>query len=127
MPPRFPTARLLTSTRPHRLLPLLSPLPSASLSPAPRALRLPPPLLHRGARLRPLPRGMASAAAAAEAPPVGVGGEGAAAPRRLALEELPWDHSFVRELPGDPRSDAIPREVPAGLLLPLRSLLAALD
>ncbi|XP_066377599.1 uncharacterized protein [Miscanthus floridulus] len=118
MPPRFPTARLLTSTRPHRLLPLLSPLPSAALSPAPRALRLPPPLLHRGARRRPLPRGMASAAAAApgphaaaEAPPVGVGGEGAAAPRQLALEELPWDHSFVRELPGDPRSDAIPREV----------------
>lgn len=67
---------------------------------------------------------MASAAAptpgphaAAEAPPVVVGGEGAAAPRRLALEELPWDHSFVRELPGDPRSDTIPREVPACLLI----------
>jgi len=66
--------------------------------------------------------------AAAEAPPVGVGGEGAAAPRRLALEELPWDHSFVRELPGDPRSDAIPREVrPASSSssLPFRSLLAS--
>ncbi|WOK95295.1 hypothetical protein Cni_G04002 [Canna indica] len=30
---------------------------------------------------------------------------------RLKLEELNWDHSFVRELPGDPRTDAIPREV----------------
>ncbi|XP_020266427.1 uncharacterized protein LOC109841915 [Asparagus officinalis] len=30
---------------------------------------------------------------------------------RLKLEELNWDHSFVRELPGDPRSDTIPREV----------------
>nr|CAB3467942.1 unnamed protein product [Digitaria exilis] len=56
---------------------------------------------------------MASAAAApgphaaAEAPAA----TGEASPRRLALEELPWDHSFVRELPGDPRSDTIPREV----------------
>lgn len=30
---------------------------------------------------------------------------------KLALEELNWDHSFVRELPGDPRTDIIPREV----------------
>ena len=30
---------------------------------------------------------------------------------RLKLEDLNWDHSFVRELPGDPRTDAIPREV----------------
>ncbi|KAK3004978.1 hypothetical protein RJ639_019822 [Escallonia herrerae] len=30
---------------------------------------------------------------------------------KLGLEDLNWDHSFVRELPGDPRSDAIPREV----------------
>eukprot|EP00268_Persea_americana_P046450 TRINITY_DN478_c1_g1_i1.p1 TRINITY_DN478_c1_g1~~TRINITY_DN478_c1_g1_i1.p1 ORF type:complete len:664 (+),score=105.31 TRINITY_DN478_c1_g1_i1:65-2056(+) len=30
---------------------------------------------------------------------------------RLKLEDLSWDHSFVRELPGDPRTDAIPREV----------------
>ncbi|CAA0813249.1 Unknown protein [Striga hermonthica] len=30
---------------------------------------------------------------------------------RLKLEELKWDHSFVRELPGDPRLDTIPREV----------------
>lgn len=28
-----------------------------------------------------------------------------------ALEDLNWDHSFVRELPGDPRIDSIPREV----------------
>lgn len=30
---------------------------------------------------------------------------------QLKLEELNWDHSFVRELPGDPRTDTIPREV----------------
>eukprot|EP00262_Sarcandra_glabra_P011968 TRINITY_DN2977_c0_g1_i1.p1 TRINITY_DN2977_c0_g1~~TRINITY_DN2977_c0_g1_i1.p1 ORF type:complete len:647 (-),score=91.90 TRINITY_DN2977_c0_g1_i1:109-2049(-) len=29
----------------------------------------------------------------------------------LNLEELNWDHSFARELPGDPRTDAIPRQV----------------
>lgn len=29
----------------------------------------------------------------------------------LKLEELQWDNSFVRELPGDPRTDSIPREV----------------
>ncbi|GFY98964.1 hypothetical protein Acr_13g0003650 [Actinidia rufa] len=27
------------------------------------------------------------------------------------LEDLTWDHSFVRELPGDPRNDNFPREV----------------
>ncbi|OVA19366.1 Uncharacterized protein family UPF0061 [Macleaya cordata] len=27
------------------------------------------------------------------------------------LEDLNWDHSFVRELPGDPRTDSIPRQV----------------
>lgn len=30
---------------------------------------------------------------------------------KLKLEDLNWDHSFVRELPGDPRSDVISREV----------------
>lgn len=30
---------------------------------------------------------------------------------KLKLEELNWDHSFVRELPGDPRTDIMPREV----------------
>lgn len=29
----------------------------------------------------------------------------------LRLEDLNWDHSFVRELPGDPRTDPIPRQV----------------
>ncbi|XP_051141929.1 uncharacterized protein LOC127258907 [Andrographis paniculata] len=29
----------------------------------------------------------------------------------LKLEELKWDHSFVRELPGDPITDLTPREV----------------
>ncbi|KAJ1259167.1 hypothetical protein BS78_10G133300 [Paspalum vaginatum] len=116
MPPQFPTARLLLTRQlplPHRLLSHL-PFAPLSLTP-PRALRLPR-LLPRGAHRRPLLRGMASAAApgsqaAAEPATVGTAREGGAGPRRLALEELPWDHSFVRELPGDPRSDAIPREV----------------
>lgn len=30
---------------------------------------------------------------------------------KLKLEELRWDNSFVRELPGDPRTDLIPRQV----------------
>ncbi|KAK4441502.1 protein adenylyltransferase SelO [Sesamum alatum] len=30
---------------------------------------------------------------------------------KLKLEELRWDHSFVRELPGDPRTDLVPRQV----------------
>ncbi|XP_022988044.1 uncharacterized protein LOC111485404 [Cucurbita maxima] len=30
---------------------------------------------------------------------------------RKKLEELNWDNSFVRELPGDPRTDVIPRQV----------------
>ena len=30
---------------------------------------------------------------------------------KLSLEDLSWDYSFVRELPGDPRSDSIPRQV----------------
>ncbi|KAF8040049.1 hypothetical protein BT93_B2310 [Corymbia citriodora subsp. variegata] len=31
--------------------------------------------------------------------------------RGLKLEDLNWDHSFVRELPGDTRTDTFPREV----------------
>ncbi|MFS8005658.1 putative protein adenylyltransferase SelO [Helianthus anomalus] len=30
---------------------------------------------------------------------------------KLKLEDLNWDHSFVRELPGDPRTDVVPRQV----------------
>ncbi|GMP91970.1 hypothetical protein CsSME_00042412 [Camellia sinensis var. sinensis] len=30
---------------------------------------------------------------------------------KLNLEDLNWDNSFVRELPGDPRADNIPRQV----------------
>lgn len=30
---------------------------------------------------------------------------------KLKLEDLNWDHSFVRELPGDPRTDTISRQV----------------
>ncbi|GFP99842.1 30S ribosomal protein s11 chloroplastic [Phtheirospermum japonicum] len=30
---------------------------------------------------------------------------------KLKLEELKWDHSFIRELPGDLRSDLTPREM----------------
>ncbi|RWV87813.1 hypothetical protein GW17_00050158 [Ensete ventricosum] len=45
---------------------------------------------------------------AAESPAaVADGGKGV----RLKLEEFNWDHSFVRELPGDPRSDTIPRQL----------------
>ncbi|KAL6909842.1 hypothetical protein ACP4OV_001501 [Aristida adscensionis] len=108
MPPQFPTALLLTRQLPR--LPL--PLPSSS----PRALRLPPPPSGPRRRLiprRPLLRAMASAAAG-EAPapsPAAAAGTSGGAPLRRALEELAWDHSFVRELPGDPRSDAMPREV----------------
>lgn len=29
----------------------------------------------------------------------------------LRLEDLNLDHSFVRELPGDPRTDPVPRQV----------------
>lgn len=36
---------------------------------------------------------------------------GAVGSVRRKLEEFNWDHSFVRELPGDPRSDTMPREV----------------
>lgn len=30
---------------------------------------------------------------------------------KLTLADLNWDHSFVRELPGDSRTDTIPRQV----------------
>ena len=36
---------------------------------------------------------------------------GEARPPRRALEELQWDETFVRELPADPRSDNVPRQV----------------
>ncbi|KAI7726209.1 hypothetical protein M8C21_008553, partial [Ambrosia artemisiifolia] len=29
----------------------------------------------------------------------------------LKLEDLNWDHSFIRDLPSDPRTDIIPRQV----------------
>ncbi|GFZ12983.1 hypothetical protein Acr_23g0013680 [Actinidia rufa] len=31
------------------------------------------------------------------------------------LEDLTWDHSFVRELPGDPRNDNFPRQISRGV------------
>lgn len=40
-----------------------------------------------------------------------LGNDGSNSRRILKLEELNWDHSFVRELPADPRTDTIPREV----------------
>lgn len=40
-----------------------------------------------------------------------LGNDGSNSRRMLKLEELNWDHSFVRELPADPRTDTIPREV----------------
>ncbi|KAL5719533.1 hypothetical protein ACHQM5_012293 [Ranunculus cassubicifolius] len=30
---------------------------------------------------------------------------------KKCIEDLKWDHSFVQELPGDPRTDTMPREV----------------
>ncbi|XP_068647736.1 uncharacterized protein [Aristolochia californica] len=39
-----------------------------------------------------------------------IAGSGKERPR-LTLEELNWDHSFVRELPGDPGSDTVARQV----------------
>ncbi|XP_062228816.1 uncharacterized protein LOC133926763 [Phragmites australis] len=113
MPPQFPTSLL---TRHRFILPV--PFASLSRSPSSRGLRVPPPPPHRGTCRRPLLRGMASVAAAGGSAPASSpaaetssGGVGAAAPLRLTLEELAWDHSFVRELPSDPRSDAMPREV----------------
>ncbi|KAJ3694656.1 hypothetical protein LUZ60_000033 [Juncus effusus] len=41
----------------------------------------------------------------------GVESSGGTGSVRVKLEEMNWDHSFVRELPGDPRSDLMPREV----------------
>ncbi|KAJ6804018.1 uncharacterized protein M6B38_186125 [Iris pallida] len=55
-----------------------------------------------------------AAAATTESSPAVAGncsGDGGEDRRWKKLEELNWDHSFVRELPGDPRSDTIPREV----------------
>ncbi|KAF0904595.1 hypothetical protein E2562_035852 [Oryza meyeriana var. granulata] len=91
---------------------LSSPLPTAlsSLARCARArsrLLLPHPPLRRGPLLT---RGI-MASAAAEAPAPSPASTAADDRPRRALEELTWDNSFVRELPGDPRSDAIPREV----------------
>ncbi|KAK9941312.1 hypothetical protein M0R45_017920 [Rubus argutus] len=41
----------------------------------------------------------------------GINGVNNAPRARLKLEDLNWDNSFVRELPGDPRTDTFPREV----------------
>lgn len=41
---------------------------------------------------------------------------------KLKFEELNWDNSFVRELPGDPRTDTISREVFLYSFFPLISL-----
>ncbi|KAM0917574.1 hypothetical protein ACQ4PT_009094 [Festuca glaucescens] len=105
MPPLPPRLRLfpnlnLGGLHPGRLL------PHASFSP--RLCRPPPPCptLRRPIR-RFLTRAMASTTAGHEA---GTSGEAAVRPRR-ALEELAWDETFVRELPADPRSDNIPRQV----------------
>lgn len=103
MPPqlRFPT--ILPNLYPHLLLPRS--LPS-------RRLRLPPPPTPRHPLRRLLFRGMASSATGEAAPAAGTSGAGEASARpRRALEELAWDETFVRELPGDPRSDNIPRQV----------------
>lgn len=41
----------------------------------------------------------------------GDGGSSVEHEAKKNLEDLNWDNSFVRELPGDPRTDIIPREV----------------
>lgn len=41
----------------------------------------------------------------------GDGGSSVEHEAKKKLEDLNWDNSFVRELPGDPRTDIIPREV----------------
>lgn len=41
----------------------------------------------------------------------GDGGSSVKHQAKKKLEDLNWDNSFVRELPGDPRTDIIPREV----------------
>ncbi|CAM0914192.1 unnamed protein product [Alopecurus aequalis] len=66
----------------------------------------PSPRLRRPIRQFPF-RAMAHDATAA----AGTSGEGPAARPCRALEELQWDETFVRELPADPRSDNIPRQV----------------
>lgn len=40
-----------------------------------------------------------------------LGAVGEAANTKRKLEDFNWDHSFVKELPGDPRTDVISREV----------------
>lgn len=41
----------------------------------------------------------------------GDGGSSVEHQAKKKLEDLNWDNSFVRELPGDPLTDIIPREV----------------
>ncbi|KAH7689424.1 Protein adenylyltransferase SelO protein [Dioscorea alata] len=82
--------------------------------PSPRRRLLSPPtsFLRRRSPLTPVPRLAAFPAAklsSSVAPMESPSAEDRAA--GLKLEELNWDHSFVRELPGDPRTDIISREV----------------
>ncbi|XP_074560206.1 uncharacterized protein LOC141816301 [Curcuma longa] len=109
---------------------LSSPLLSLFPSQIPRSVRVPPrPAVGLGSSLarsrRPdrqigfgagPPRGsyvvVGSMESATEArDPAAAVPDGGSGRARLKLEELNWDHSFVRELPGDPRTDTIPRQV----------------
>lgn len=55
----------------------------------------------------------------------GINGVNNAPRARLKLEDLNWDNSFVRELPGDPRTDTFPREVSSFLFYVIRFCLDA--
>ncbi|URE14136.1 G-type lectin S-receptor-like serine threonine-protein kinase, partial [Musa troglodytarum] len=46
--------------------------------------------------------------------------------RRLKLEALYRDHYFVRELPGDPRTDTIPRQIVLRIIIFIRALVIVL-
>ncbi|KAG6474757.1 protein adenylyltransferase SelO-like [Zingiber officinale] len=112
----------------HRLR-LSSPLVSLFPSPISRPVFLPPRLafglgspLARcrrpdcrigygpGERRYSVAVGSMESATEARDPAASVADGGSGAPR-LSLEELNWDHSFARELPGDPRTDTISRQV----------------
>ncbi|KAJ0961700.1 hypothetical protein J5N97_000019 [Dioscorea zingiberensis] len=79
-------------------------------SPRRRFLSLPIPYL-RWRSPPPLPRVAAFSTAKLSSSVAPMESSAAEERTQLKLEELNWDHSFVRELPGDPRADIISREV----------------
>uniref|UniRef100_A0A6V7QSD3 Selenoprotein O n=1 Tax=Ananas comosus var. bracteatus TaxID=296719 RepID=A0A6V7QSD3_ANACO len=104
---------LLSSLLPSSPRILRSPPPRKRLSSPFDRRRSPPPPLRRMSGIAFAAGEGISGVAPMESPASAAVGVGAARAEsaRLKLEELNWDHSFVRELPGDPRTDKIPREV----------------